>query len=368
MCNVGKHSVHINDTQEETWKIVSSVFNGNSIHFLNNANILKSLPNFEKYFNLYKKSILNRKDFHDFCVDASAVLSSYGLRDCRDLDFLHNNNQPDIATGINCHNKEEVYYKQGRHEIIHNPRNHFYYCGIKFASLNIVKEMKLFRAEEKDLYDCELMENFDMRYNDIFGWFSSQHKKVYRNVLSEAPVDGHILEVGCLFGKSTLYLANLIKHKNITLHCCDLWESETASSIPAYRRKFEEEYGKDLYPVFKKNLSGYDFIEANKMSSTEFFSNLNNDFKFSRIYLDGCHDYEIVKLDIINSLWHIREDGIIAGDDYADDVAKAVDEIFGNSVQFSSPRQWVFDIRKNKSLYEELLQKYHHATKQEEIK
>ena len=42
MCNVGKHSVHINDTQEETWRIASSVFNSNSIHFLNNSRYINT--------------------------------------------------------------------------------------------------------------------------------------------------------------------------------------------------------------------------------------------------------------------------------------------------------------------------------------
>lgn len=159
VCNVGKHSVHINDTQEETWRIASSVFNENSIHFLNNANTLKSLPNFEKLFKIYKESILKRIDFHEFCVDASSVLSSYGLRDCRDLDFLYSKKYVNITPDINCHNEEEKHYSKSRHEIIFNPRNHFYYSGVKFASLDTMIEMKENRDEIKDRKDVELMRN-----------------------------------------------------------------------------------------------------------------------------------------------------------------------------------------------------------------
>jgi len=38
-------------------------------------------------------------------------------------------------------------------EIIYNPPNHFYYRGIKFASLEMVKQMKSKRGEEKDISD-----------------------------------------------------------------------------------------------------------------------------------------------------------------------------------------------------------------------
>tara|TARA_R110002096_G_scaffold410195_1_gene609774 strand:+ start:17 stop:2599 length:2583 start_codon:yes stop_codon:yes gene_type:complete len=358
VCNVGKHSVHINDTQEETWRIATSVFNDNSIDLLNKRKFSET-PNFDRYFSNYAEIIKHRSDNEDFCIDSSAVLSAYGLRDCRDLDFLHLNNLRGIAQDIDCHNPESHHYRVDKNEIIYNPALHFYLHGIKFASLSTVKEMKLFRAEEKDLFDCELIEDFDMEYNEIFGWFSSHHKKVYRNVLSQVEPGDHILEVGCLLGKSTLYLANLIKDKNVVLHCCDLWEAETASSLPVYCKEFEKQWGKDLYPEFKKNLFDFEFIKAYKMSSTEFFCNLTDDFKFKRIYLDGCHDYEVVKLDIINSLKYIKDDGIIAGDDYEEGVAEAVDEIFGNAIEFSSPRQWIFDVKKNTSLYSYLLQKYH---------
>ncbi|MHA1941903.1 MAG: glycosyltransferase family 2 protein, partial [Candidatus Hodarchaeales archaeon] len=102
ICGVGKHSVHINDTQEETWRIASSVFNKNSVSFLNNSKNTET-PNFDTYFSQYKNIIKNRSDKHDFCIDASAVLSAYGLRDCRDLDFLHLKDIGDLTRDISCH-------------------------------------------------------------------------------------------------------------------------------------------------------------------------------------------------------------------------------------------------------------------------
>ena len=160
MCNVGKHSVHINDTQEETWRVASSIYNKNSIHHLNNKKTIYT-PNFDLYISKYCGIIKSRDDRNDFCVDSSAVLSSYGLRDCRDLDFLHLTDVDSIAHGIDCHNEEATHYTEKKDDIIYNPRFHFYSFGVKFASLNVVKEMKVGRNEEKDKVDVKLISGID---------------------------------------------------------------------------------------------------------------------------------------------------------------------------------------------------------------
>ena len=158
MCGVGKHSVHINDTQEETWRIASSGFNNNSIHFLNNKKFSET-PNFDVFFERFHSHIRNREDYHDFCVDSSATLSAYGLRDCRDLDFLHLFDMPSLSHQIDCHNDWAHHYRSPKNEIIYNPDLHFYFHGVKFASLDVVLAMKQFRDEEKDRRDVQLMEN-----------------------------------------------------------------------------------------------------------------------------------------------------------------------------------------------------------------
>jgi len=188
--------------------------------------------------------------------------------------------------------------------------------------------------------------------NEIFGWFGPSHQQVYTDIISQTQKGDHILEIGCLLGKSTHYLATLLKGKEVTLHCCDLWEASQASSHREYCEAFEKEYGKNLLEEFKKNINSFDFIKYYKISSTQVFKKLNN-IKFKYIYIDGSHKYETVRLDIINSLANIREDGIIAGDDYFSQnsgVKKAVDEIFGDNVSFYGEhyKSWVFDVQKNK--------------------
>ena len=113
------------------------------------------------YISKYCGIIKSRDDRNDFCVDSSAVLSSYGLRDCRDLDFLHLTDVDSIAHGIDCHNEEATHYAEKKDDIIYNPRFHFYSFGVKFASLNVVKEMKVGRNEEKDKVDVKLISEVD---------------------------------------------------------------------------------------------------------------------------------------------------------------------------------------------------------------
>ena len=155
---LGKHSAHINDTRSETLNIAGYVFNDNSIHFLNNCKP-KQMSTFERCFKILSESI-NSSDFdkEDFCVGDSGPLAAYGLRDCRDLDFLYQGE--DINTGsqeVSCHNKEMKYYQHDKNAIIFNPKNHFYYKGIKVASLNVIRSMKENRNEEKDVVDNVLI-------------------------------------------------------------------------------------------------------------------------------------------------------------------------------------------------------------------
>jgi hypothetical protein len=133
--------------------------NQNGIEFLNFANPA-STEVFDTHFSKYREWLESTGyDKEDFCVDSSAVLSAFGLRDCRDLDFLYHGNF--INTGmedVSCHNEEMKYYQDKKSDIIFNPENHFYYKGLKFASLDVIRRMKVFRNEEKDKKDVSLID------------------------------------------------------------------------------------------------------------------------------------------------------------------------------------------------------------------
>ena len=145
--NVGNHSVHINDTHEEAVRIAKTVFNDNSINFLNN----RKIATFSNYKNLM--SAINPND--NTVITGSTVLSLYGLRDCKDIDLIYHENAP-----ADSHNQYlETHYKLSVDDIVNDPRNHLYYNGYKYVSLDVIKNMKIVRNEKKDIVDVQLIQS-----------------------------------------------------------------------------------------------------------------------------------------------------------------------------------------------------------------
>lgn len=143
---VGNHSVHVNDTHEDTIRIAKTVFNDNSIHFLNNRKNV-SFPN-------YKKLMAVMKPNDNEIITGSTVLSLYGLRDCKDIDKIYYNNPP-----ADSHNPYVgTLYKLTLDDILNNPMYHLYYNGFKYVSLDVIKNMKAIRNEPKDVIDVKLAE------------------------------------------------------------------------------------------------------------------------------------------------------------------------------------------------------------------
>ena len=160
--NVGNHSVHINDSHHETMLLGSIYFNENSRHFLNHA----KMEYFPIFWNLFRKfrAGLNLQDIDNekICLDGSVSMAAYGLRDCRDIDFLHTGvDEWDFGDPkmIGSHNYCLSDHVTRRDDILFNPNNHFYFHGIKFVSLGILRAMKEKRGEKKDFHDIELIDS-----------------------------------------------------------------------------------------------------------------------------------------------------------------------------------------------------------------
>jgi len=157
---VGNHSVHVNDTHEQTLRLARILFNDNSIYHLNNTPTIH-YSKFENCINRFKTFIENNNlDIDDYCIAGSSPLSSYGLREGDDLDYIHLNpitiqDEQDLIHSHNEYGKD--LYEPSYDEIILNPDNHFYSRGVKFASLDVIKKMKQKRNEPKDINDIELI-------------------------------------------------------------------------------------------------------------------------------------------------------------------------------------------------------------------
>jgi hypothetical protein len=157
--DIGKHSVHINDSHEETLRVAEALLNSNSLHFLENARpeLSGRLP--EYLSTLAAWLVESRLSPEDICIGGSAVLAAYGLREGRDLDFLHHHSLGDRAlpSPLGSHNEYVELYGKSVDDLIYDPANHFYYAGFKFASLPTVAHLKMVRGERKDAADLSLI-------------------------------------------------------------------------------------------------------------------------------------------------------------------------------------------------------------------
>jgi hypothetical protein len=160
MFKIGKHSIHITDTKEEALRISKLVFNENSIHFLNHSNPNRFLS-FHNKINEFKNFLKENKiDNNHVVLDSGVVLSAYGLRESKDIDFIavDDLNYKRQSSLIDNHDTELLYHKEKKEELIFNPQFYFHFNGLKFISFKQVYNMKLERAESKDINDIKMME------------------------------------------------------------------------------------------------------------------------------------------------------------------------------------------------------------------
>jgi len=164
LCGLGKHSIHITDSTEETLRIARALFNANSFNMMVQGTG-KPLPGFHNKLDAYKKwAVDNNINPEHICLDGSTVLSALGLRECNDIDFLYHGSPealPSRPKGIGCHNDIAHYYSQPVSEIIGNPRFHFWYMDVKFCAPSLISDMKKKRNELKDKIDVKLLETIE---------------------------------------------------------------------------------------------------------------------------------------------------------------------------------------------------------------
>ena len=184
---IGKHSVHINDSFEETELLANILFNQNSIDFLNYASV-KNFSNFWMLFEKLKNAVRRENiDTELFALAGSAPLSLLGLREANDIDYISQNDTIYFDDEkISNHVTEKSYYPYSFDDIIFNPQNHFYFSGIKFASLDVIKKMKLRRGEPKDFRDIKLLNNFLENNEELKFYLTYAENMVEKEELDKA--------------------------------------------------------------------------------------------------------------------------------------------------------------------------------------
>lgn len=165
--DIGKHSIHICDTMKEVTRIGRIVFNRNSIDFMNHMTTNRYFKNFWKLMTGLREDLdALSLDESEMCVVGSAPLAAFGIRDARDFDFVKREQWPEYRSEskISSHSGQLKYYGLNEDQIIFDPNNHFWYKNIKFCTLDVVREMKINRWEDKDKTDVAAINEFTNNY------------------------------------------------------------------------------------------------------------------------------------------------------------------------------------------------------------
>ena len=175
----------------------------------------------------------------------------------------------------------------------------------------------------------------------IPGWFnfSDFYVKIIKRFHK-----AHFVEVGGFLGASCCFMANLIKKsgKEIKFDVIDIWEDTGSVSQKKITRKLK----KSIYEEFLENVrrAGAQNINPIKMDSIS-ASALYEDESLDFVFIDACHQYEAVSMDIKHWLPKIKPGGILAGHDFSGPgVRKAVKEIFGQKFRRISRDCWMVEI------------------------
>lgn len=157
-------AMHTTDTREQTVRMARMFFNQNSVHFLTHAQPKQSA---KLYALIAEYKGANRDHV---AIHGSAVMDAYGIREARDLDYVSTSDHAIKFNNknISLDNKKACYTNVTLAELIFDPRNYFYFHGVKFVNLSVVKAMKQKRNETKDQVDVQLI-------NDIPSTDSSKY-------------------------------------------------------------------------------------------------------------------------------------------------------------------------------------------------
>lgn len=191
-------------------------------------------------------------------------------------------------------------------------------------------------------------------YFKIPGWFNMH--EAYDQLLDNCQDGDEILEIGSFMGKSTSYLAtNIINSgKKVHLYALDTFEGSSEHT--------NLQIGAGFYETFKENCQAFMLggIVTPVKSRSDDPNTLQRwkDGHFAGIIVDGAHEYEAVKEDILNWWPKLKEGGSMVGDDMAlASVQQAVQDTFGqrlcensSGIQYIQGHEQWFSVTKGTEL------------------
>ena len=190
-----EYSHHINDLYLETKEIGKIVLNNNTLELLQHFKWGK-MKKFEKKIRRFKALLKQKRiDTDKILIYNSGILAPFGLREPSDIDFLqldtcllrqselprdvdiqnvyfkrgymilqtkqkaqYIEDQPRFAESLDI-NDPQIIWKLSINDIVFNPKNYFYYDGIKFMKPDLFKKVKKIRGRPKDLEQVKILNN-----------------------------------------------------------------------------------------------------------------------------------------------------------------------------------------------------------------
>lgn len=128
-----------------------------------------------------------------------------------------------------------------------------------------------------------------------------------------------ILQIGCAQGWDAVEIAKILKmpHINGELHVIDWFKGNLTVD-----KEEEWTYNEDNPPIWKNHLWSEakkfkveDRIQVFEGDSRHMIHNMKHNY-YDMIFIDGGHEYEIVKSDIENSYTRLKSGGVVILDDF----------------------------------------------------
>jgi len=191
-------------------------------------------------------------------------------------------------------------------------------------------------------------------WRQVPGWFNFED--VYDHALARAPESGAtFVEVGVLFGKSALYMAEAIRTsgKKISFDAVDVFNygyGGLAKVINTYREKrpkddhsrldelleVAREHGHQAVVDHSVQLSELGDLVRVIKSSGQLWAAQYETESLDLVYVDALHTYEDTVGILLAFRDKIRRGGILAGHDYATEyngVKDAVKDVLGDQIE-----------------------------------
>lgn len=189
-----RNMFYVTKGHEKTTELAQLFFNENSLHFLNNGRPYQNASLMKRFYE-FKRFISDSNIRNEECyLDNSTVLAAYGITSETNIEFVPRKMDASFFNEYRLNESVLSGFKNAndhcitRDDILFNPEHHFYFYGLKFASLNVVKKIKLHRRAEKDKREVWKMRRLFFTGNVIFKWrvairpIIQQIKIVVRNI------------------------------------------------------------------------------------------------------------------------------------------------------------------------------------------